>query len=168
MRRLIFLFALFISISSAAWAIDTAQEAYDRRDYAAAFALWQPQAAAGDPQAQTALGSLFAYGRGVAKDDDQAVLWFRKAAEQDFAAGQFALGAMYLQGRGVPADVGQAALWIQKAAEQDLTVAQFYLSGMYGAGTGVPQDTEKAKYWKDKADSGFKDLLPESVRKKLQ
>jgi TPR repeat protein len=114
LRRLIFLFAL-ISISSAAWAFDTAQEAYNRRDYAAAFALWQPRATAGDPEAQTALGSLFAYGRGLAKNDDEAVLWFRKAAEQDFAAGQFALGAMYLQGRGVPADADQAALWIQKA-----------------------------------------------------
>ncbi|MGR9281968.1 tetratricopeptide repeat protein [Rhizobium johnstonii] len=167
MQRLIFVFALFLSISSAAWANDAAQEAYDRADYATAFALWQPRAAEGDPQAQTALGSLFAYGRGVARDDDQAVSWFRKAAEQNFSPGQFALGGMYLQGRGVPADAGQAAFWIQKAAEQDLPIAQFYLSGMYEAGTGVSQDAEKAKYWKDKADVGFRDLLPASVLKQL-
>ncbi|WP_176539041.1 tetratricopeptide repeat protein [Rhizobium sp. J15] len=168
MRRLIYIFVFFLSIWSGARAADTAQAAYDQRDYATAFALWQPQAAAGDPQAQTALGSLFASGRGVTKDDDQAVAWFRKAAEQDFPPGQFALGGMYLQGRGVPANAGQAAFWLQKAADKDVTLAQLYLSEMYEAGTGVPKDAEKAKYWKDKADIGLKALLPASVLKQLR
>jgi TPR repeat protein len=40
------------------------------------------KAKAGDPEAQVRLGMIYSYGRGVPKDDVEAVKWFRKAAEQ--------------------------------------------------------------------------------------
>ena len=36
----------------------------------------------GDTSAQCNLGLMYANGRGVAKDFEQAVFWYRKAAEQ--------------------------------------------------------------------------------------
>jgi hypothetical protein len=38
---------------------------------------------------------MYASGRGIAKDDTQAVYWFRKAAEQGHAKAQYNLGLMY-------------------------------------------------------------------------
>jgi len=61
---------------------------------------------------------MYENGHGVAIDLDKAVHWYRKAAEQDNALGQFNLGDMYDYGKGVPQDVEQAALWYRMAAEQ--------------------------------------------------
>jgi TPR repeat protein len=38
---------------------------------------------------------MYAFGKGVLKDDKQAVYWYQKAAEQGLAEAQYNLGAMY-------------------------------------------------------------------------
>ena len=47
---------------------------------------------------------MYYKGRGVPKDDVRAVLWYRKAAEQELADAQFLLGLMYADSKGVPKD----------------------------------------------------------------
>jgi uncharacterized protein len=42
----------------------------------------------------------------------------RKAADQNFASGQFFLGYSYANGDGVPQDYAKAVEWYQKAAAQ--------------------------------------------------
>ena len=76
----------------------------------------------GYAQAQLALGYMYAYGRGIAEDDEQAVKWFRKAAEQGDVGGQYHLGLAYLEGAGVTRDYDQAAQWFRKAAEQGISL----------------------------------------------
>ncbi|MBX9561168.1 sel1 repeat family protein [Aeromonas hydrophila] len=44
---------------------------------------------------------MYAKGNGVAKDDKQAALWFRKAAEQGVSMRNSNLGIMYNYGAGV-------------------------------------------------------------------
>ena len=52
-------------------------------------------------------------------DPEQALAWFRKAAEQGHAASQFNLGAMHSKGEGgLAADPEQALAWFRKAAAQ--------------------------------------------------
>jgi uncharacterized protein len=46
------------------------------------------------------------------------VTWFRKAADQGFAAGQAYLGQMYQNGRGVPQDNVLAHMWFSLSANQ--------------------------------------------------
>jgi len=46
------------------------------------------------------LGVLYRDGRGTAKNEVEAVDWFRKSAEKDDAYGQMNLGSMYFKGRG--------------------------------------------------------------------
>lgn len=65
----------------------------------------------GDARAQDNLGVMYAKGRGVPKDDQQAVFWFRKAAEQGEDIAQVNLGVMYEKGTGVPKDDQQAYFW---------------------------------------------------------
>lgn len=46
----------------------------------------------------------------------QAAEWFRKAAESDYAGGQYLLGVLFSLGRGVPESREQACYWLKKAA----------------------------------------------------
>jgi len=52
------------------------------------------KAEAGDAEAQVCLGFAYHYGGGVSQDFQQAVKWYRKAAEQGNAAAQSALRAL--------------------------------------------------------------------------
>ena len=54
---------------------------------------------------------MYANGRGVLKDDAEAVRWYRLAAEQGKADAQFNLGLMYATGRGVLKDSVLAHMW---------------------------------------------------------
>jgi len=83
-----------------------------------AAALWLPAARRGDVRAQVALGRLYADGRGVERDLEQAVDWFDKAAGRGDAGGRFHLALMIERGLGTAADAGMAAKLFRQAAEQ--------------------------------------------------
>jgi len=70
--------------------------------FAADFAETKKKAEAGDAEAQCVLGVMYANGKGVLKDDEEAVKWYRKAAVQGNAKAQFNLGIAYENGLGVP------------------------------------------------------------------
>ena len=80
-------------------------------------------------------------------DDQEAVSWFRKAAEQGDVDAQLWLGVMYANGKGVPEDDQEAASWYYRAAEQGHAEAQFRLGVMYANGKGVPEDDQEAASW---------------------
>ena len=65
----------------------------------------------GDARAQLQLGLKYDTGRGVLKDDTEAVRWYRLAAEQGHARAQLGLGFMYANGRGVLKDSVLAHMW---------------------------------------------------------
>jgi TPR repeat protein len=101
----------------------------------------------GDAKAQFNLGLKYAYGNGVPRDDQEAVWWFRKAAEQGHAEAQFNLGVSYEGGDGVAQDYQEAVKWFRRAAEQGRADAQFYLGFSYDTGKGVLLDHEEAVRW---------------------
>ena len=109
------------------------------------------QATAGDADAQVRLGVRYYDGNGVSKDVQQAVSWWRKAAEQGNATAQYFLGVMYAIEHDVSQDYPQAVNWWRKAAEQGNASAQFSLGAMYARGQGVPQDFQQAAHWWRKA-----------------
>jgi hypothetical protein len=100
----------------------------------------------GDANAQFLLGNMYADGRGVVRDQQQAASWYRKSAEQGNAAGQLYLAMMYLDGKSNQ-DQQQAASWIRKSAEQGNADAQYLLGMMYGEGRGVAKDQQQAASW---------------------
>ena len=51
-------------------------------------------------------------------DYQEAVKWYRLAAEQGKNVAQFELGAMYANGKGVPQDFVQAHKWLNLAASR--------------------------------------------------
>jgi hypothetical protein len=54
------------------------------------------------------LGGMYQLGLGVARNDEAAVHWYRKASDAGDASAMFDLAAMYEAGRGVPADLSKA------------------------------------------------------------
>ncbi|MBL0231948.1 MAG: sel1 repeat family protein [Moraxellaceae bacterium] len=89
-------------------------------------------------------GSLYINGQGVLLDYEQAVYWYRKAAEQGDMQSQSNLGVAYVRGLGVPKDYIQAVEWYRKSAEQGYAEAQYNLGFMYGSGRGVQQSYKMA------------------------
>lgn len=100
-----------------------------------------------DPETQTMLGNRFRKGDGGGRNYDEALKWYRKAAEQGFAGAQNNLGSMYEQGLGLSKDEAEAARWYRKAAEQGNAYAQHSLGSMYWEGRGVPQHLVEAAAW---------------------
>ena len=87
----------------------------------------------------------------MAKNQVEAVKWFRKAAEQNYPDAQYELGCAYYNGAGVEKDIEEAIKWIRKAAEQNDADAQFSLGDSYGNGKGVTKDDIEAAKWYRKA-----------------
>lgn len=130
--------ALFVSITLLFTAHVSADDDFD---------LLTKKGNAGDKVAQYKVGLMYSFGRGVEKDYNQALEWFRMAAEQDFDEAQYAIGRLYVFGQGVKRDYGEAVKWYQKAAEQDYAQAQYGLGMMYASGRGVEQDYADAYFW---------------------
>ena len=101
---------------------------------------------------QALYGRAFEAGGGVATDEFKAMEWYRKAAEQGNANGQYDLGLMYKNGKkGVAKDEVKAVEWLRKAAEQGHAYGQVHLGLMYAKGTGIVKDEVKAVEWFRKA-----------------
>ena len=115
-------------------------------------AFLRAKAGKGDPQSQNELGNAFFFGNlGLVKDEAEAAKWWRKAAEQDFAAAQNILGWCYITGRGVTKDEVEAVKWCRKAAEQNYSKGQYALGDCYANGRGVAKDDAEAAKWYRKA-----------------
>mgnify|MGYP000645520923 CR=1 FL=1 len=86
-------------------------------------------------------------GQGEPQDYAEAVIWLRRAADQDFVKAQFNLGCVYDNGRGISQNHAEAAKWFRKAAEHGYASAQKNLGAKYGTGQGVPQNYIEAYVW---------------------
>ena len=73
----------------------------------------------GDAEAQFYLGWIYAKGQGVARDDAEAVKWYRKAAEHGLTGAQFSLGLMYAKGKAWRATTPRRRNGIEKQPSTD-------------------------------------------------
>ncbi len=140
-----------ISPPSPALARMEADTAYDKGDFAKAYALYKPLAEAGDADAQNMLGYLYSEGLGARMDQKQAVKWYRLAAKQGQPSAQHNMGVMRLDGKYLRQDYIEAAKWFNAAARQGNAGAQFELSRMYFFGRGVPRNAGRGATWAGKA-----------------
>src|SRR5438876_692798 len=138
------LFTLLLLLSAAALQLHAQQSDADRK----LLADIRAKAENGDAQSQFDLGQAFFFGDlGVAKDDAEAVKWYRKAVEQNFAQAQLNWGFSYHFGQGVAKDAVEAVKWFRKAAEQNDANAQYVLGVCYANGSGVAKDYVEGYKW---------------------
>ena len=130
--------------------VDAKSNSLDQIALAAEAVKWFHKAAdRGNADAENNLGTCYANGLGVPKDEAEAAKWYRKAAEQDDADAQYWLGRTYEIGRGVETNIVEAAKWyreaalnqnagaqewIRKAAENGDASAQHHLGMLYARG----------------------------------
>lgn len=81
---------------------------------ATAMAIWVPLAKAGDVNAAYKLAVIHDYGDGVAKNQAEALKWYRFAAERGDRVSQSRLGTMYLNGEGTAKDEKEGWRWINE------------------------------------------------------
>lgn len=77
------------------------------------------RAVMGDEKAQFVLGLMYSVGEGVEENDQEAIKWYRLAAEQGYADAQNNLGVMYAIGQGVTKNYVEAYKWAILAQAQD-------------------------------------------------
>ena len=128
-------------------ALEEGLVAYHNGDYAKAMELWRPLADQGNADAQYRIGSMYAEGKGVERNDATALTWFQRAAERGNPAAQYNVGASYAAGVGIAQNDGEAAKWFKRAAEQGMPFAELNLGLLYAAGRGVPQNNVEAMAW---------------------
>jgi len=121
-----------------------------------ALELLKTAAEGGHVQAQNRLAICYGKGDlGLPKDEKLAIVWYQKAAEQNYPAAQYNLGIQYLKGNGVEKDIAKAIPWYTRAAERGSADAQFNLGVCYDKGEGVSPDIETAvKLYKKSAVQG--------------
>lgn len=126
---------------------EVAEKEFDRGDLVVSMSLWRRAAEQGYAPAQARLGDVL----DAAEEDEEAVTWYRKAAEQKNAAGEYGLGQMYAKGEGVKKDIEQARLYILRAAEQGNLFGAVAMMKAYRSGDlGLAKDAEKAAAWEAK------------------
>lgn len=89
--------------------------AFNRQDYVRAAFLLRPLGENGDPRAQTYLGFMYYYGRGVPQNYEEAVRFYGNAAESGVPLAQYQYGLLFDKGQGVPQDYVLAYVWTNRA-----------------------------------------------------
>ena len=98
--------------------------------------LWD----AGFTVASHLLGKCWRDGMGVLPDDEQAEMWFRRAAEACHDFTQYALGKLLQSQKRME----EAVSWYEKAAAQGNPYAAYRLGKLYLEGTDVLKNVAKA------------------------
>ncbi|GAQ87095.1 hypothetical protein KFL_003310070 [Klebsormidium nitens] len=131
-------------VESADRLLEAALEAEARGDFAGAAGLYQRSAGQGSAEAAAALGFSLEHGRGIPRDDLEAVHWYGQAARAGHPQAQNNLGKMYFDGRGVPRNQIEAVGWFLKSAAQGSASALNNLGICYEDGLGVTADVALA------------------------
>jgi len=135
------------------------QDAYTRGDLIGAVEIYTPLAEAGSAEAQTRLGWIL----DQAEDDEEAVRWYRAAADRQYAPGESGLAEMYAKGEGVDADPAKAVELFERAADNDHVPAIRILIDAYEKGhMGLQRDGDRASYWRQRLATAKSETESES------
>ncbi|MCA0200919.1 MAG: sel1 repeat family protein [Proteobacteria bacterium] len=121
--------------------LDDAYFALRSGDYDRALTLVMPYAENGVPFAQYVVGSIMDGGFGSPQHmPEEAVKWYKRAAEKGHPEAQTALARCYEQAHGIGQDYTEARRWYAAATEQDIREASYGLAVLHSRGLGGPKD----------------------------
>ncbi len=122
-------------------------DAFAEGDYTAAADIWLTEAYEGSDDAQFNIGVLFLEGKGVARDRNEAVFWFTRAAESGHMEAQYNLGYLYFENKDDPELMKKGLELWRRAAVQGFSIAQFNYGGALFYGIGEEKNLSAAKFW---------------------
>jgi TPR repeat protein len=97
-------------------------------DAAHARELWKISAALGYVQSKTTLGTLYMFGKGGPRNQEEAGKLLLSAAEAGDVDAQSIYGMAVYSGVGLPRDLDQGRYWLEKAASQGDQLARDFLN----------------------------------------
>lgn len=98
----------------------------------------------GNKYAQNDIGAVYARGNVVEKNEDLAIHWYTKAAEQGLATAQSNLGILLYSRK----DYAASIKWLELSALQGNTTAQLHLGYIYQTKRNLtPEDIAKSIHW---------------------
>jgi TPR repeat protein len=125
----------------------TGERAYQTGDVSGAMQALRRAADAGHAPAQVLLADIL----DKAEFNEEAVVYYRKAASQGNADGEFGLGNMYASGEGVDRNLAEARNWYTRAAGKNHPQAINVLAQAYMRGgldiADKDRGTEQAANW---------------------
>ena len=134
--------------------IEDGQRAARSGDYLKANTIYRTLANAGNADAQYWLGQSYADGLGVSRDPEQALKWFRLAAERN-PGYQYQLANMLSAGLKVPKGQVEAIKWYRRASENGVVFAMDWLGlALLNGEEGVPKNLDEAYFWLIQAKAG--------------
>ena len=141
---------IILTAIASAFIAGTPMEAADEGDAPLLIA----KASGGDVKAQFDLALCYRDGKGVAKDDAEAMRWAHRSADAGNADALDFVGSAYLRGAVVKRNPAIALAYF-KAAAGESAQAAFNLGQCYFGAQGTEQDCEKAlEWWKKAAEKG--------------
>lgn len=114
-------------------------------EYENAYIFLVPAAEHGHRNAQYILGVMYGRGRGITKDFQKAVEWYRKSALNGHPKAHYNLGVCYRDGIGITKDWSKALYWFTLAAENGDADSQYSTAIIYYKGDS--QDHKMAYLW---------------------
>jgi TPR repeat protein len=133
--------------------VDEGVDAYKKKDYVAARALFEENQS--DGQALLYLGRIYAYGLGVPKDVGKALTLYIAAEEHGSAEAMLAHGKMLLNGTGITRDAETGIKLLEKAGANGATDAFLDIGRFYASKEGGKRGVLAADaYQKAKSASG--------------
>jgi len=134
---------------------DRGIEAFRQGNLIESMQLLERSANAGYAPAQV----TYAYILDISERDEDAVKWYRQAAESNDPAGQFGLGGMYAKGEGVERDPQNAGRLTLQAAEAGyLPAMRAYAYALENGSMGFAQNPTTAGEWFLKAAAAGDDV----------
>lgn len=136
---------------------EVGRKLYAAGDFGGAMATLRKAADANHAPAAALLGSIL----DNAGEEADAVKYYRIAAEQGDADGEYGLGRQYARGEGVKVDMRQAFDWISKAGSKGhksavSDLANAYIYGGLGLDAAARADNAAALKWiQAAADNGY-------------
>lgn len=111
----------------------------------------------GDVAAQTELGEMYLFGKGVPKDYKKALMWSTKAMKKGNEIATTNVGIMYFEGFGVKKNYKKASELFNKAMDKGNMNAEMkaprYLGIMAQNGLGTKKNLEDAIFYYEMGDS---------------
>jgi TPR repeat protein len=103
---------------------------------------------AGDIAAAFELGERYTFGEGsVDVDYNEAIRWYRLAADQGHIPAQMRIGEAYRYGDGVKQSFSEAMRFLRLAADTGFAPAQYQVALMYLGDTGFDRDLNEYRHW---------------------
>ncbi len=128
---------------------DGALTAYNRKDYATAFRIWEACAQKGVASCKYDLGLMYLSGEGRRVNVGAALDWLSQAAGQGDANSQNKLGLLYFRSDVVSEDNARAMAYFMAAAWHNQAPGQANVGLMHWKGFGVPVDLVEAFAWSE-------------------